>query len=118
MKKLLIIFLLLIPITSYSKWTKQDTHRELIWQSFHIIDWGQTLDISKNPDKYYEMNPILGKHPSVSDVNLWAVGASTFHFGLSYIMPKEYRKIFQWTTIGFKGYTIYNNHKINLKVNF
>lgn len=46
-----------------------------------VIDWRQTLTIAKNPDKWFEMNPILGKHPSVQKVHVYflcVIAASAF----------------------------------------
>ena len=34
-----------------------------------FIDWRQTITIAKNPDKFQEYNPILGKHPSEDKVD-------------------------------------------------
>jgi dimethylglycine dehydrogenase len=40
-----------------------------------MADYLQTLEISRNPDKYYERNPILGNHPSQGEVTAYFVGA-------------------------------------------
>lgn len=34
-----------------------------------VADWGQTLTIARNPTKYRELNPLLGEHPTVAEVN-------------------------------------------------
>ncbi len=36
-----------------------------------FIDWRQTITIAKNPDKFREYNPILGKHPSEERVDYY-----------------------------------------------
>ena len=36
-----------------------------------VVDWMQTRYISKNPDKYHEINKILGLHPSLEAVNIY-----------------------------------------------
>ena len=68
MYKLLFIFLFLLSSIS-----KADTLEEIfsglpkeewVWQSLHTIDMVQTIRIAKNPDKFRELNPLLGKHPS------------------------------------------------------
>ena len=34
-----------------------------------VIDWQQTRTIAKNPDKWRELNPLLGEHPPLRLVN-------------------------------------------------
>lgn len=36
-----------------------------------VLDWKQTLVIARNPDKWREINPILGDHPSPLRVHVW-----------------------------------------------
>ena len=71
MKIILIIFLLLgtkshaIDLEKYYKEPLTEKDKSLIVASTILqgIDMLQTLEIANN-DKYYETNPILGKHPS------------------------------------------------------
>lgn len=37
------------------------------------IDWAQTLTIARTPQKWHEINPLLGPHPSVPRVHAWFV---------------------------------------------
>lgn len=36
-----------------------------------LVDWLQTSIVARNPTRYYEENPFLGKHPTPSQVNRW-----------------------------------------------
>lgn len=38
-----------------------------------ILDWSQTRYIAKNPIRYRELNPILGEHPTVGEVNAYFI---------------------------------------------
>jgi len=119
-KFVIIILLLFIPITSFAgdDWTKEDTMREVVWGIIHVIDWGQTLEIARQPNRYYEMNPILGKHPSVGNVNLYMATSLIVHPMISYFLPKKYRKAWQYISIGISGGCVINNFNAHLKVKF
>ena len=121
MKLIPLIFTLILLLSSpvYAiDWSKEDTAREVVWQILHVVDWGQTLDIARQPHKYHELNPILGKHPSVGKVNTYMALSAVAHLGISLALPKEYRKWFQYLTIGATGSLVVHNFNIGLKVRF
>ena len=111
----LIILLLAPPVQA---WTKADTAREITWQVLHVIDWGQTLDIARNPDKFHELNPILGRHPSVGNVNLYMLSGMIVHPIVSYLLPDKIRPYFQYISIGMSGACVINNIEAGIKVRF
>lgn len=117
MIKLFLFFVLLFPLSALA-WNKTDTQREIIWQLIHIVDWGQTVDIAKFPDHYQEINPLLGKHPSVNDVNRYMVVSSVTHYIISRSLKPKYRKYWQYVTIGITGTLITHNYNVGLRVNF
>jgi len=58
---------------------------------FLFVDLLQTRYISKHPEKFYEINILLGNHPSIFAVNtyfiLWFIGVGVlYYFGLVYIL--------------------------------
>ena len=110
--------LLLVNIAQPFEWSKEDTIREITWQVLHVMDWGQTLDIARQPHKYQELNPVLGKHPSVGKVNTYMALSAVAHLGISLALPKEYRKWFQYVTIGMTGSLVIHNHSIGLRIKF
>lgn len=115
--KYIFILLLLFPLSTFA-WDKTDTQREIVWQVMHIIDWGQTVDIAKNPGKYYEINPLLGKHPSVEKVHKYMIASSLIHYVVSTSLKSKYRKYWQYVTIGITGTLIMHNYRIGLRINF
>ncbi len=119
-KIMIIIFILFIPFTSFASddWTKEDTMREVAWGVIHVIDWGQTLEAARQPDKYHELNPILGRHPSIGNVNVYMGLSAIGHLGISYILPKKIRPYWQWVSIGVSGACIINNFNVGLGVKF
>lgn len=78
----------------------------------------QTLRIADNPDDYHEHNPILGNHPSKSEV--------LAYFGVSYFvvttaaifLPPEIRPYLQYAVIGISAAAVGNNLSIGLGFGF
>ena len=99
-------------------WGTQDIALEATWQLLHLLDWGQTLDIADHPEKYHEHNPIMGKHPSRSTVNLYMGAWIPLHIGITYVLPKECRPYWQYVTIGVTGTCVIKNFSVGLQVRF
>jgi hypothetical protein len=120
MKLILIIILLCLPVGAQAAdpWDKQDIALEVLWQCLHAVDWGQTLDIASRPERYREINPLIGEHPSRARVNAY-MGLSTLtHIGITHLLPKSYRPYWQMITIGISGTLIIHNFNIGLQVRF
>ncbi|MEK7593512.1 MAG: hypothetical protein AAB464_02245 [Patescibacteria group bacterium] len=99
-------------------WTNKDTAREVVYSALHIADWGQTRYIAKNPQKFYERNPLLGKHPSVGKVDTYFFGGLVAHAAISYILPPKYRWVWQYVGIGMEGGAVAHNASIGIKFEF
>jgi hypothetical protein len=101
----IMILSLLTPSSSYSfgSWNQETTARELCFLFSLSTDWKQTLEISKNPDKYSETNPILGDHPDESKVHTYFATCALIHAFVAYMLPPEYSKIWQVTWIGIQS---------------
>ena len=122
MNKLLwiLIVLFLFPGWLYAAdpWTKQDTYREIAALTLRTIDWKTTRDIARNPDRYKEINPLLGDHPSIGKVNTFFVLTTIIHPVISYYLPRDYRTAFQYISIGISGTAATINLWSGLKVKF
>ncbi len=110
----LLFFLLLGPSIARSwewaeSWDRYDSSREIVWLLLRAVDWKQSLTIADHPEKYYEMNPIIGKHPSRDRVNAYMATTTILHLGISTAIPKVARPYFQYITIGFTGTTVFFN---------
>ncbi len=93
-------------------WNKVDTVLELTSQGLMSADWIQTQKIVKNPDKYQELNPVLGPHPSMSKLNTYFALWVPVHAGVSCILPQLYRRIWQGGTIGVEAPVVYENNRL------
>lgn len=86
--------------------------------ALHVADWGQTLDIADHPERFYERNPVLGRHPSRGEVNRWFLGTALLHPVVSYVLPKPYREVWQYVTIGVEVGCVGSNARIGVGFGF
>lgn len=109
------------------EWTYADTYRETAFQVLHVIDWGQTRYIAEHPDyginqsgKYHEVDSawLIGKNPSVIDVDRLMLATAILHPIISYYIPRGWREAFQYLTIGMKLNNVIGNASIGIKVEF
>lgn len=78
------------------------------------LDWLQTRTIAKNPDKWHEINPILGKHPTVNEVNVYFAICGLLTAGGIYVLPE------MWVYAGLavlsivEGWAVVHNKKLGI----
>ena len=126
----ILIFLFMAIFCCFSQadeWRDIDIGREVAWGFVHLIDYGQTLNIANDPDNYYEINPIIGKHPSRSDVHKYMISGMIIHPIITHILPVKYRlfgadvplrSIFQNITLAVSSGLVTHNYHIGLMVKF
>ena len=116
----LIILLSINTATAADKWSKTDTILEITWQIIHGMDWLQTTQIARNPNKYYEAVPttaaIIGRHPKEQNVHLYMATSSLIHAVTTHYLPKTYRPYFQGFTITISGGLVLHNLTIGLEI--
>ena len=56
-----------------------------------VVDYLQTRQIAKQPEIYYEINPVLGRHPSISTVNTYFAGAALLGYLALDALPSDMR---------------------------
>jgi hypothetical protein len=101
-----------------SDWTEADTKREYVYMSLHVADWLQTRKIARNPTKWYEKNNILGDHPTVDEVGAYFIGAAALQLTITYLLPSESRKYFQYLSIGEKAFWVGYNYSHGIRISF
>jgi len=99
-------------------WTNADTARQLLYTAVTVADWNQTLHISRNPEKYYETNDFLGKHPSKRDVNSYFASMILTNALIASLLPKDYRASWQVFWIGYESIYVKRNIGIGLNLSF
>lgn len=113
--------LLLLASQCANAWSEADTQRQTGYFILHVIDWGQTLDISESCTSggtYYETNPILGECPSRGEVNRYFLLTGLAHYGISRVLSPTQRRWFQYVTIGIESAVVAHNFNIGIRVEF
>lgn len=125
MRKLIVILaiILFLPISAHAykfaeNWTKTDTAYQGVVITALAVDMAQTLYISNNPNEYYEMNPLLGKHPSNDKVIGYFLSGMVAHTIGAMALPPTYRRIWQCVFIGVEGLVIGHNYSIGVGTHF
>ena len=97
--------------------TYSDKKGIVIFNILQGIDMLQTLEIANN-DKYYETNPILGRHPSEFQVLSYFVARGLAHYEVTKMVPQKYRKFWHAYHILYNYDVIRDNHEIGIRIGF
>jgi hypothetical protein len=81
-----------------------------------LIDFGQTMHIAKNPDRFFEYNPILGRHPSKKAVKKYFLGAAILANTLYFALPHPYDKWYAAGVIILEVGCIGKNYSSGVKI--
>lgn len=100
---------------SRTPWTASDSYRHLAFTGLMVADYLQTMEIARNPDRYYERNPILGNHPSEGEVTAYFIGSYALVTAAAWALPEPYRDALQYVAIGVEAGAVANNFSIGLR---
>tara|TARA_B100001175_G_C19428708_1_gene600023 strand:+ start:426 stop:803 length:378 start_codon:yes stop_codon:yes gene_type:complete len=125
MKKLLIVLFLMcsnanaLDLEKYYKepLTEKDKANVILFNVMQGIDMLQTLEIANNDD-YYEKNPILGKHPSETQVITYFIARGFAHYHATNMIPQKYRNLFHGYNIIYNYNVIKDNHELGIRIDF
>ena len=135
MKTLFLAALLLIPsVASADDWTSADSTREATYLVLLATDWAQTrsflrsdkncrarqpkLDSNLTCTATTEMNPLLGGHPHKDKVDITILATAIAHVYVASILPANYRKAWQYISIGVEAGAVAHNYSIGIKARF
>lgn len=122
MKTLFLILAVLFLSSCAGKWgadwSQADTNRQIGYTVLHMADWSQTRYIARHPKEYHEVNPVLGRHPSVGKVNTYFAVTGLANIWVSGALSPKYRKWWQYFCIGFEGGVVAHNASIGIKFDF
>jgi hypothetical protein len=121
MKKLFIVVFLFMTSFSFAqspdnnKWTTQDTLLQLSFISDATIDWLQ----SRSSLRRTETNPIFREdHPSKQKFDRYCSTGIILHTGISILLPKPYRTIWQCFWTGVEANAAFKNYNMGIKIKF
>lgn len=111
----LIVLLVATDGHTSDPWSKGDILREVAYEVLLVMDWKQTRYIANNPDKYHEVNPLLGTHPTASEVDRFMAAQALGHILVTHFLPSSWRPAWQWVSIGEKGNMVWLNYRIGIE---
>jgi hypothetical protein len=82
----------------HRRWTTTNTALELSLASGLLVDTMQTIHFLRQGEE--EMNPILGRRPSVRALLVYDVVALGLHAAVAYALPEPYRTMWQCVWVG------------------
>lgn len=97
--------------------TKEQWLLEGVNAGLYYMDYKQTLDLKNHPGMY-EMNPVLGKHPSDSKVRNYFAANLVGHTVITALLPEKYRPIWQWSTITVELIVVRHNASLGIHAKF
>ena len=133
MKNLLLVILILSlsACVETKPWTKTELAFGIAAGATTAADWSQTREISLHPDRWLEMNFIMGAHPSLQTVDHYfivtsLIGLAIAHYGpnVADILPESWRKPWydNFRLVWLGGWTInegyWANHNYNNGIRF
>lgn len=118
MRHITAVALLVLSGVAHSEWTKQDSAWQLAYTALHVADWAQTRNIARNPDEFHETNPILGRHPSVSEVDDYFLVTGVAHALVSAALPPKYRRKWQAAGIVVEAGAVAHNYSIGISMSW
>ncbi|BDU75801.1 hypothetical protein [Mesoterricola sediminis] len=98
-------------------WTRQDTLWELSYVAVVAMDCSQSRQIEDGGR--YERNPLLPRHPSARQITQLCLLNAAAHAGISYALPRPWRRRFQTVTIALEAAVVTDNYvRAGLRVKF
>ena len=126
-----VITLLLITCSlflfGFDSLNKEEITLGIIQSGVAVIDYQQTKVIARNPDKYWETNPILGKHPSESKVTQVFLLSGIGYVLVTYMLPREIevfsiklhpRMYWQLLFLGAESQAVFHNMRTGIRIKF
>lgn len=111
------LFILSGPLSA-TDWSQDSRDRQAVYTALHLMDWAQTRTIARNPERWRELNPILGAHPSTREVDQYFALTLVGHYVVANLLPDKYRSLFQHVTISMEAAVTRNNIVLGIKGDF
>ena len=130
MKRLMaftIIILLTFPVSCkgmssdstdwFEPFTGEDWAYQLAYTAVTCVDWRQTQTFIKDPTKW-ERNPILGKYPSRTKVDIMIGSSIVVHGLISWALPPKPRRVWQFIWISIEADAVEHNYQGGVTISF
>lgn len=98
-------------------WDKTDKTLLATGLVLKTVDYFQTQEVARDPDRW-EVNPVMGKHPSRGKVNRYFAVSAIVQWGVAHFLPSSWRKPWLGFWIGVSGTNVYRNYRGGVRVHF
>lgn len=106
-----------------SRWFQPFSRGELVAQGaflgLGLTDWGQTIRFTQDPAwkarGVYEVNPVLGRHPSRARVNTLIPLGLAAHTLAAWALPRPYRRLLQGAGLVGEAGAVGTNHLAGIR---
>lgn len=122
MRAVLVMVVILVsacafPAQARAEWTWADTAWEAAFAAAVVLDVGNTKHALSRG--WEEGNPLLGKHPTASQLNTLVVAVPLAHAAISAILPEgNWRRGWQTVTFGVEAHAVYRSYTMGLRFRF
>lgn len=103
----LCLALLALPAQA-REWTDEELRWGAALAVTRLVDWGQTRYIAKHPDRFREVNPLIGDHPSLGEVNRHFIVSTALMFAAAHYLPQYRTRLLQVYVVVGAGYVVHN----------
>lgn len=100
------------------EWTDAQSAKAAALATLTVADWAQTRTIARHPDQWHETNPLLGRHPSVGEVDRYFIGASLIGAAALHAMPTRWRDYALTAGITIEALCVGNNLRLGIGIRF
>lgn len=113
---ILALALLAMPAHAHD-WTASEKGWAAAWLATRAVDWAQTRHIARHPDRFRELNPMIGAHPSLGAVNRHFLFTTAAGLLAAHYLPAYRKQMLQvWFAVGV-GMTV-RNAAIGVRIAF
>ena len=102
----------------FQPFTPHESIAQAVFTGMAIVDWGQTRDIARGPARFTETNPILGRHPTLRQVDTLVPLGICIHALIAWALPQKYRRYWQYVWIGIETQAVHSNYRSEVRISF
>lgn len=117
MRSIVLALALLALPAQAREWTGEEIGWGAAAAAVRLADWAQTRNIVRNPDRFREVNPLIGEHPSFGRVDGAFIIGSALLFGAAHYWPQYRKQILQWYVVVGAG-VVARNASIGVRMTF
>ena len=99
-------------------WTDSQVAKGAALAVLTVADWAQTRNIARHPERWHETNPMLGRHPSVGDVDKHFAVASLIGAAALHALPTRYRDWALNAGLVIEAGCVANNLRLGIGIKF